>query len=325
MFSQAACTAWGFALAPHARRCTGLDEAQALYRDIQADRREGLDFEIDGVVFKLDRLDWQERLGAAGRAPRWAIARKFPAEQAETVLHRISISVGRTGALTPVAELEPVHVGGVTVSRATLHNEDVIAERDIRAGDTVVVQRAGDVIPQVVRAIQEKRPTDSPTLRAARRMPRMQEQRGAGRRGRRCSRCTGGLVCPAQALERLRHFVARDAFDIEGLGARQIEAFWAEGRVRSPADIFDLEEKDGDPHPPLAKQDGWGEISAANLFRAIAVAPNASRSTASSTRSESAMSDKRPRGCSRAAMAASTTGGRRWRRRPFPRAKPWRR
>ena len=258
---------WGFALAPHARRCTGLDEARALHREIEAARPE-LDFEIDGVVFKLDRLDWQERLGAAGRAPRWAIAYKFPAEQAETLLQRISISVGRTGALTPVAELEPVHVGGVTVSRATLHNEDVIAEKDIRAGDRVVVQRAGDVIPQVVRAILDKRPADSrpfvpPTVCPECGSHAVREE------GEAVRRCTGGLVCPAQALERLRHFVARDAFDIEGLGARQIEAFWEEGRVRSPADIFDLAEKDGDPHPPLAEREGWGETSAVNLFRAI--------------------------------------------------------
>ena len=259
---------WGFALAPHARRCDGLDEARALYREIEV-ARPGLDFEIDGVVFKVDRLDWQERLGAAGRAPRWAIARKFPAEQAETVLHRISISVGRTGALTPVAELEPVHVGGVTVSRATLHNEDVIAERDIRAGDTVVVQRAGDVIPQVVRAVEDKRPEGSQPFVPPAVCPDCGSH-AVREEGEAVRRCTGGLVCPAQALERLRHFVARDAFDIEGLGARQIEAFWEEGRVKSPADIFDLEERDGtDEFPKLAELEGWGETSAANLFCAI--------------------------------------------------------
>ena len=258
---------WGFARAPHAGRCTGLDEARALHRRIEA-ARPALDFEIDGVVFKLDRLDWQERLGAAGRAPRWAIAYKFPAEQAETVLHRISISVGRTGALTPVAELEPVHVGGVTVSRATLHNEDVIAERDIRAGDTVVVQRAGDVIPQVVRAIAEKRPAGSRPFEPPAACPECGSH-AVREEGEAVRRCTGGLVCPAQALERLRHFVARDAFDIEGLGAKQIEAFWDEGRVKSPADIFDLEERDGKDFPPLAEREGWGETSAANLFRAI--------------------------------------------------------
>ena len=260
--------AWGFALAPHARRCAGLDEARALHREIEA-VRPSLDFEIDGVVFKVDRLDWQERLGAAGRAPRWAIAYKFPAEQAETVLHRISISVGRTGALTPVAELEPVHVGGVTVSRATLHNEDVIAERGIRAGDTVVVQRAGDVIPQVVRVIEEKRPAGSEPFVPPAVCPECGSH-AVREEGEAVRRCTGGLICPAQALERLRHFVARDAFDIEGLGAKQIEAFWEEGRVRSPADIFDLESKDGtEEFPKLAEREGWGETSANNLFQAI--------------------------------------------------------
>ena len=258
---------WGFELAPLARRCTGLDEARALHREIEA-ARPGLDFEIDGVVFKVDRLDWQERLGAAGRAPRWAIAYKFPAEQAETLLHRISISVGRTGALTPVAELEPVYVGGVTVSRATLHNEDEIARKDIRAGDTVVVQRAGDVIPQVVRVIEDKRPTDSEPFVPSTVCPECGSH-AVREEGEAVRRCTGGLVCPAQALERLRHFVARDAFDIEGLGAKQIEAFYAEGRVKSPADIFDLADKDGQTFPLLAEREGWGETSAANLFRAI--------------------------------------------------------
>ena len=260
--------AWGFALAPLARRCTVLDEARALHREIEA-ARPSLDFEIDGAVFKVDRLDWQERLGAAGRAPRWAIAYKFPAEQAETVLHRISISVGRTGALTPVAELEPVYVGGVTVSRATLHNEDVIAERDIRAGDTVVVQRAGDVIPQVVRVIEDKRPVESEPFVPPAVCPECGSH-AVREEGEVVRRCTGGLICPAQALERLRHFVARDAFDIEGLGAKQIEAFWAEERVKNPADIFDLEKKDAsDEFPRLAEREGWGETSANNLFRAI--------------------------------------------------------
>ena len=260
--------AWGFKLAPLARHCTGLDEARALHRKIEA-ARPGLDFEIDGVVFKVDRLDWQQRLGAAGRAPRWAIAYKFPAEQAETVLHRISISVGRTGALTPVAELEPVYVGGVTVSRATLHNEDEIARKDIRAGDTVVVQRAGDVIPQVVRVIEDKRLAESQPFVPPAVCPECGSH-AVREEGEAVRRCTGGLICPAQALERLRHFVARDAFDIEGLGAKQIEAFYAEGRVKSPADIFDLEEKDGSGEfAKLAELEGWGEISAANLFRAI--------------------------------------------------------
>ncbi len=259
--------AWGFRVAEPTGRCAGLDDALALYREIE-DERPGMDFEIDGVVFKVDRIDWQERLGAAGRAPRWAIAYKFPAEQAETLLRRISISVGRTGTLTPVAELEPVRVGGVTVSRATLHNEDVIAERDIRAGDTVVVQRAGDVIPQVVRAVAEKRPAESVPFAPPAVCPECGSH-AVREEGEAARRCTGGLVCPAQALERLRHFVARDAFDIEGLGAKQIEAFWTEMLVRNPADIFDLKEKDGKAFPPLAEREGWGETSANNLFDAI--------------------------------------------------------
>ena len=207
--------AWGFALAPLARRCTGLDEARALHREIEA-ARPSLDFEIDGVVFKVDRLDWQERLGAAGRAPRWAIAYKFPAEQAETVLHRISISVGRTGALTPVAELEPVHVGGVTVSRATLHNEDEIARKDIRAGDAVVVQRAGDVIPQVVRVVEEKRPAGSEPFVPSDVCPECGSH-AVREEGEAVRRCTGGLVCPAQAWSAWPFRPPR-RLDIEGLG-----------------------------------------------------------------------------------------------------------
>ena len=232
-------------------------------------RGPGLDFEIDGVVFKVDRLDWQGRLGAAGRAPRWAIAYKFPAEQAETVLHRISISVGRTGALTPVAELEPVHVGGVTVSRATLHNEDEIARKDIRAGDTVVVQRAGDVIPQVVRVIEEKRPAESKPFEPPAVCPECGSH-AVREEGEAVRRCTGGLICPAQALERLRHFVARDALDIEGLGTKQIEALYADGRVKNLADIFDLRAKElSDQISKLAEREGWGETSVNNLFGAI--------------------------------------------------------
>ena len=258
---------WGFAVNPLARRCADLAEARALHRALQAER-EALDYEIDGVVFKVDRIDWQERLGAAGRAPRWAIAYKFPAEQAETVLKRITIQVGRTGALTPVAELEPVRVGGATVSRATLHNEDVIADKDVREGDRVVMQRAGDVIPQVIRAIPEGRAADSRPFAAPAACPEC-GSRAVRAPGEAVRRCTGGLICPAQALERLRHFVSRDAFDIEGLGARQIEALWNEGRVRGPADIFELGGQDGKRHPPLAERDGWGEASVANLFRAI--------------------------------------------------------
>ena len=313
---------WGFKLAKPARRCTGLDEALALHREIEAARPD-LDFEIDGVVFKLDRLDWQDRLGAAGRAPRWAIARKFPAEQAETVLHRISISVGRTGALTPVAELEPVHVGGVTVSRATLHNEDVIAERDIRAGDTVVVQRAGDVIPQVVRAIQEKRPADSRPFEPPTECPECKSTR-CGRRARRCG------AAPAAWSARPRRW---SGCATSSPATPSISRAWAPGRSRPSGP------RGGCGAPPTFST--WRRRTATRTRRSpnrtagarfpppISSAPSRlaepSRSTASSTRWESAMSGNRPRGCSPAAMAASTTGGRRWRPLPFPRATPWRR
>ncbi len=259
---------WGFLTNSLARRCDDLDAALALYEAI-VEARADLDYEIDGVVYKVDRIDWQERLGAAGRAPRWAIAYKFPAEQVETLLRTISIQVGRTGALTPVAELDPVYVGGATVSRATLHNEDEIARKDIREGDRVVIQRAGDVIPQVVRIVPEARAPDAVPFEFPTVCPECQSH-AVREPGEAVRRCTGGLICPAQALERLRHFVSRDAFDIEGLGTKQIEAFWDEGRVRSPVDIFRLEARDGADLPPLAARDGWGEKSARNLFDAIA-------------------------------------------------------
>jgi len=259
---------WGFQVNPLARASDTLEDGLAHYRDIVA-KRDGLPYEIDGVVFKIDRIDWQARLGAAGREPRWAIAYKFAAEQAETVLEKISIQVGRTGTLTPVAELAPVAVGGVTVSRASLHNKDEIKRKDIRAGDHVIVQRAGDVIPQVVRVVLEKRPANSREFD----FPTVCPECGSiavRESGEAATRCTGGLVCPAQAVERLRHFVSRDAFDIEGLGEKQIKAFWVDGQVQSPADIFTLEARDKSADPPLAARDGWGELSAGNLFAAIA-------------------------------------------------------
>ncbi|MDP6621528.1 MAG: NAD-dependent DNA ligase LigA [Alphaproteobacteria bacterium] len=258
---------WGFKLNRPAKLCHDLDELLAYYADLEASRA-GLDYDIDGVVYKVDRLDWQGRLGLVSRAPRWAIAHKFAAEQAETVLRAIDIQVGRTGALTPVARLEAVTVGGVVVTNATLHNEDEIARKDVRIGDTVVVQRAGDVIPQVVRVIEEKRPPDTEPFIFPAACP---ECGSAAVRpeGEVVRRCTGGLVCPAQAVERLKHFVSRNAFDIEGLGAKQVAAFWHDGLVREPVELFSLAARNAGFEPPLAEREGWGELSVANLFAAI--------------------------------------------------------
>ncbi|MCH6589281.1 MAG: NAD-dependent DNA ligase LigA [Proteobacteria bacterium] len=255
---------WGFPVDPLARLCAGVDDVLAHYRDVDG-RRHGLPYAIDGMVYKINRLDWQERLGSVSRRPRWAIAHKFAAERARTVLRRIAVQVGRTGALTPVAELEPVTVGGVVVSRATLHNEDEIARKDIREGDTVIVQRAGDVIPQIVEVVADGRPPESRPFPFPDTCPEC-GSRAVREEGGAVRRCTGGLVCPAQATERLKHFVSRDAFDLEGLGGKHIEAFRKDGLVATPADIFRLEEK-GDA---IAGREGWGEKSAANLFAAIA-------------------------------------------------------
>ena len=258
---------WGFRVNPLARRCAGVDQALALYDEIAAARAE-LPYAIDGVVYKVDRLDWQDRLGMVSRAPRWAVAFKFPAEQAETTLREIAVQVGRTGALTPVAMLEPVEVGGATVSRATLHNEDEIARKDIREGDTVVVQRAGDVIPQVVAVVGAQRPKGAKPYVFPKHCPECHSH-AVREEGEAVRRCTGGLICPAQAVERLRHFVGRDAFDIEGLGQKQIAAFWRDGLIKEPADIFTLRERNESFDPPIEEREGWGEKSAENLFRAI--------------------------------------------------------
>ncbi|MGO9484855.1 MAG: NAD-dependent DNA ligase LigA [Rhodomicrobium sp.] len=263
---------WGFPVPP-VRLCKTGDEMLAAYREIELNRAS-LGFDIDGVVYKVDRLDLQERLGFISRTPRWATAHKFSAEKATAILRGIEIQVGRTGAMTPVAKLEPVTVGGVVVQNATLHNEDEIARKDIRIGDTVIVQRAGDVIPQILGVVLEKRPPDAAPFVFPALCPVCQSHavRDINEKTGKIDvvrRCTGGLICPAQAVERLRHFVSRHAFDIEGLGEKHIQAFFDEGRIHAPADIFTLQARDGAPLPPLAGKEGWGAQSAANLFAAI--------------------------------------------------------
>jgi DNA ligase (NAD+) len=264
---------WGLPTNPLMRQVRSLDEMMAFHAEIEASRAR-LGYDIDGVVYKLDRLDWQERLGFRTRTPRWAIAHKFPAEKATTVLEAIDIQVGRTGALTPVAKLKPVTVGGVVVRNATLHNEDEIARKDVRVGDTVVVQRAGDVIPQILGVVPEQRPAGAepyafPTVCPACGSHAVRELNDKTGRPDAVRRCTGGLVCPAQAVERLRHFVSRNAFDIEGMGEKIIQAFYEEGLVRTPADIFTLQARDARRADRIKDREGWGETSARNLFAAI--------------------------------------------------------
>jgi DNA ligase (NAD+) len=261
---------WGLPVNLEIALCDGAEAILARYRAI-GEQRATLPYDIDGVVYKVDRLDWQGRLGFVSRAPRWAIAHKFPAEQAQTILKDIRIQVGRTGSLTPVAVLEPVTVGGVVVQNATLHNEEEIARKDVRVGDTVVVQRAGDVIPQIVRPIPEKRPKGAVPYVFPETCPvcgshAVREMNPKTGKPDAARRCTGGLICPAQAVERLRHFVSRLAFDIEGLGDKQVTFFWEQELIRNPVDIFDLEEKAGDS---IATFEGWGELSVRNLYAAI--------------------------------------------------------
>lgn len=254
---------FGFPVNPKAKLCRDTREMLAFYRELTAERAS-LPYDIDGVVFKVNRLDWQERLGFVSRAPRWAIAQKFEAEKAQTWVREIRIQVGRTGTLTPVAELEPVTVGGVVVSRATLHNEDEIARKDIRVGDQVLIQRAGDVIPQVVAVVTDKRPADSRPFVFPDRCPEC-DSLAVREEGEAARRCTGGLICPAQAVERLRHFVSRDAFDIEGLGGKHIAAFWKDGLIGRPGDIFRLR-----THAAVIRdREGWGSRSTDNLLQAI--------------------------------------------------------
>ncbi|CAA6603910.1 DNA ligase [Rhodospirillaceae bacterium LM-1] len=260
---------WGFRYHQLGRLCWSAGELVKYWNDVAEWRvSPNIPFDIDGVVYKVNRADWQERLGASDRAPRWAIAHKFPAEQAETVLEKIDIQVGRTGVLTPVAHLAPVNVGGVLVSRATLHNEDYIAEKDIREGDRVIIQRAGDVIPQVVRVVPEKRQGNPSAFEFPKTCP-VCGSVAVREDGQAARRCTGGLICPAQVVERVRHFVSRGAFDIEGLGEKHVEAFLAEGLISHTADIFRLEERDRQSLTPLRNRPGWGAKSAENLFAAI--------------------------------------------------------
>ena len=267
-----ALAAWGFQVTPQAARVEGVAGLQEAYRRLERERPK-LGFDIDGVVYKVDRLDWQARLGFVSRSPRWAVARKFPAQQARTLLEGVDIQVGRTGAVTPVARLRPITVGGVVVERATLHNADEIARKDLRIGDMVIVQRAGDVIPQIVGAVIEERrrgakafvfPTVCPCPLAT---PLVRETTASGAETV-VRRCTGEFACPFQRIEHLRHFVSRRAFDIEGLGVKQLQAFLDEGLVSEPADIFRLARNDA-ALDALRGREGYGETSVANLRAAI--------------------------------------------------------
>ena len=272
----------GFKTNPLTKICHSVEQLIAFHRKIE-EQRAKLDYDIDGVVYKIDRLDWQERLGFVSRTPRWAIAHKFPAERATTVLRDIEIQVGRTGSFTPVGKLEPVGVGGVIVQNVTLHNEDYIRGiggdgeqlregRDIRIGDTVVIQRAGDVIPQVVDVVIEKRPKDAKAYHFPKKCPCplhtdvVREETATGEEGSR-ARCTGEFACPYQKIEHLKLFCSRRAFDIEGLGDKQIEFFFEQGWVKEPGDIFALPSRNA--RLKLEEIEGYGETSVRNLFAAI--------------------------------------------------------
>ncbi|MGD9472910.1 MAG: NAD-dependent DNA ligase LigA [Novosphingobium sp.] len=262
---------WGLPVSPDLRLCCTLDEMIAAYRAL-ADARAGLPYEIDGVVYKVDRLDWQQRLGFVAKAPRWAIARKFPAERAETTLEAIDIQVGRTGKLTPVGRLAPVLVGRVTVTNVTLHNRDEIARLGLRVGDRLVIQRAGDVIPQVVENLTRDEPREPYAF------PDHCPECGSeavAEEGEVDVRCTGGLICPAQRVERLKHFVSRGALDIEGLGEKTIAEFFARGWLESPVDIFRLHRRRAE----ILALDGWQYKSVDNLLKAIEAkrSPDAAR------------------------------------------------
>src|SRR6516225_394071 len=284
--TQSGMIAWfehcGFSTNPLTRICHSVDELLAFHHQIEEQRAE-LDYDIDGVVYKVDRIDWEERLGFVSRTPRWAIAHKFPAERAMTVLRDIEIQVGRTGSFTPVGKLEPIGVGGVIVQNVTLHNEDYIKGvgnkgevlregRDIRIGDTVVIQRAGDVIPQVVDVVIDKRPKGAKEFHFPKKCPCplhtdvVREETATGEEGSRL-RCSGEFACPYQKIEHLKLFVSRRAFDIDGLGEKQLQFFFDEGFVKEPADIFALEKRNA--KLKLEEIEGYGETSVRNLFAAI--------------------------------------------------------
>lgn len=263
---------WGLPTNPLTKLCRSVDELLAHYHFIESQRAE-LGYDIDGVVYKVNRLDWQQRLGFVSRSPRWGLAHKFSAEKAMTMLEKIDIQVGRTGALTPVARLKPVTVGGVVVTNATLHNEDEIARKDIREGDTVIVQRAGDVIPQILGFVPERRAANSLPYHFPQQCPvcgshAVREERESGKLDA-VRRCTGGLICAAQRVERLKHFASRNAFDIEGLGDKIIAEFYADALIEWPHDIFTLEERDRTALKRLKNREGWGEASVKKLFAAI--------------------------------------------------------
>jgi len=258
---------WGFTVNPLISICANLEEMMNSYRILEG-QRASLSYDIDGVVYKVNALDYEQRLGVVSRAPRFAVAAKFPPEQGQTLLKDIQIQVGRTGVLTPVAILEPINIGGVMVSRATLHNQDEIARKDIRVGDRVIIQRAGDVIPQVVKVLDPDRVGRSSPFTFPLTCP-VCNSHVTQSEDEVALRCTGGLICTAQAALRLRHFVSKGAFDIEGLGARNIELFFNTSLIKTPADIFTLEERNKILQPPLQEWEGWGDKSTENLFKSI--------------------------------------------------------
>lgn len=255
---------WGFATPPQCRRCSTIDQVENMYRKIEANRAQ-VGFDMDGIVCKVNSMFLQRRLGSIAKSPRWAIALKFPAQRGRTKVHSIDVQVGRTGALTPVANLAPITLGGVVVTRATLHNKDEIARKDIRQGDTVIVQRAGDVIPQIIQVVLHKREKNSTSYTFPTHCPACGSIAMRNKALDVVVRCSGGLDCKAQAVESIKHFVSRRAFDIVGLGSRQVEEFFEDGLIKTYADIFILHKH----RERIVAKEGWGERSFTNLLRAI--------------------------------------------------------